>query len=450
MADTICEAQYCPLCTFEAVTSQLRLAGVCQESRMDRIYIMSSTEEFVGLINSKIQFSRNNQRWEIVGGDGLDSLLAHTDTPDFPLGRRSWHFVGSNCSDPGETFRSLNLHPDVRQPGNFCCDSGLCLDSQLVCNNFDDCRDNSDERNCSLVSLVNVRNKDLPAIEITDQGNQLLAINVTFTFLQIFDVQEVDSYIDLYFDLRLQWFDKSLIFQFLKSEESANAIPRHSVQSIWTPRVAFEIVSKFEDDDQLGSYLVSRRGEPRLAEDDVTELYDGRDNPISLFTRRRIRFTCSFDNIINYPFGSQTCKIIFYLQGADNALTVLSPYFIDKGQKKIGQYFIDKWEIAAEEEGKQRRVSVVMVLSRKIRSIFTVTYLPTILMNLINQSSNYIRGDTKYDLVYTINITCMMVLASVYLSVSASLPRTSDIKPIGEFSIQFSIQNPNRQKEFAQ
>ena len=59
-----------------------------------------------------------------------------------------------------------------------------------------------------------------------------------------------------------------------------------------------------------------------------------------------------------------------------------------------------------------------------------MTYLPTILMNMINQASNYITGDTRFDLVYTINITCMMVLASVYLSVSNSLPSTPVIKPI--------------------
>ena len=59
-----------------------------------------------------------------------------------------------------------------------------------------------------------------------------------------------------------------------------------------------------------------------------------------------------------------------------------------------------------------------------------VTYLPTILMNMINQATNYISGATKYDLIYTTNTTCMMVLASIYLSVSASLPSTSDIKTI--------------------
>ena len=59
-----------------------------------------------------------------------------------------------------------------------------------------------------------------------------------------------------------------------------------------------------------------------------------------------------------------------------------------------------------------------------------VTYLPTILMNMINQATNYIRGADKYSMIYKINTTCMMVLASIYLSVSASLPTTSDIKPV--------------------
>ena len=76
------------------------------------------------------------------------------------------------------------------------------------------------------------------------------------------------------------------------------------------------------------------------------------------------------------------------------------------------------------------KVNVALVLKRRFFSIFMVTYLPTILMNMINQATNYITGDTKYDMIYTINITCMMVLASVYLSVSDSLPTTSDIKPV--------------------
>ena len=75
-------------------------------------------------------------------------------------------------------------------------------------------------------------------------------------------------------------------------------------------------------------------------------------------------------------------------------------------------------------------VFTILVVSRKFLSIFMVTYLPTLLINLIDQATNYIRAADKSSMIYTINTTCMMVLASIYLSVSASLPATSNIKPV--------------------
>ena len=65
-------------------------------------------------------------------------------------------------------------------------------------------------------------------------------------------------------------------------------------------------------------------------------------------------------------------------------------------------------------------------LGSNLSSIFLVSYLPTILINIINQATNYL--DT--DLLITVNVTCMMVLFSVYLTVSSSLPATPGIKPI--------------------
>ena len=44
------------------------------------------------------------------------------------------------------------------------------------------------------------------------------------------------------------------------------------------------------------------------------------------------------------------------------------------------------------------------LLERKIGSIFMVTYLPTILMNLINQATSYIHGEDKCSLVITVNM----------------------------------------------
>ena len=43
---------------------------------------------------------------------------------------------------------------------------------------------------------------------------------------------------------------------------------------------------------------------------------------------------------------------------------------------------------------------------RNFLSIFMVVYLPTILMNTINQATNYIPTSDKYELIYTINSNC--------------------------------------------
>ena len=91
--------------------------------------------------------------------------------------------------------------------------------------------------------------------------------------------------------------------------------------------------------------------------------------------------------------------------------------------------------------GEGRAVKVSVSLGRKLLNIVMVTYVPTVLMNIINQATNYITGEEKFNLIYTINITCMMVLTSIYLSVSASLPNTSDIKPI-EVWLLFNLAFP--------
>ena len=86
-------------------------------------------------------------------------------------------------------------------------------------------------------------------------------------------------------------------------------------------------------------------------------------------------------------------------------------------------------------------VKVSVTLTMNSLSILLVTYLPTLLMNIINQATNYITGDSKYDLIITVNITSMVVLATIYLSVFTSLPSTAEIKPV-EYWLLVSLAYP--------
>ena len=80
-------------------------------------------------------------------------------------------------------------------------------------------------------------------------------------------------------------------------------------------------------------------------------------------------------------------------------------------------------------------------MQRNPTNIILVTYLPTVLMNIINQAVVYLVSDSSQDLIITVNITCMMVLTSVYLSVSSSLPPTPNIKPV-EIWLLFNVAYP--------
>ena len=187
---------------------------------------------------------------------------------------------------------------------------------------------------------------------------------------------------------------------------------------------------------------------PKLSGDidewDLREVYNGDTTPLLYKTENNMRFFCNFVGVAKYPFEKETCNFYFYLEGSANNLTLIKSHLDAPPNKIIGGYELSGWEIKASEaypRSGKKMVKVTVSLTKNPLSIFMVTYLPTILMNLINQATNYITGDSKYDLIITVNMTSMVVLASIYLSVSTSLPSTPNIKPV-EVWLFFSIVYP--------
>ena len=73
-------------------------------------------------------------------------------------------------------------------------------------------------------------------------------------------------------------------------------------------------------------------------------------------------------------------------------------------------------------------VQVEIVLERRISGIVLTTYFPTILMNVINQSTMYLECDRFFEAIITTNITCKTVLDSLYILFSSVVPQTSYVK----------------------
>ena len=62
--------------------------------------------------------------------------------------------------------------------------------------------------------------------------------------MDIFDVNEDQSFIDISLKFKLQWYDKGLTFKFLKVSDNENTLDDDSVEKIWKPDVIMEVIKK--------------------------------------------------------------------------------------------------------------------------------------------------------------------------------------------------------------
>lgn len=79
-------------------------------------------------------------------------------------------------------------------------------------------------------------------------------------------------------------------------------------------------------------------------------------------------------------------------------------------------------------------------LGRRLLSLLTTIYIPTILLNIIGHITNYFKP-FYFESAVAVNLTVMLVLVSMYIAVVESLPVTSYIKMI-EIWLLFNLVIP--------
>ena len=74
-------------------------------------------------------------------------------------------------------------------------------------------------------------------------------------------------------------------------------------------------------------------------------------------------------------------------------------------------------------------VELVLVLRRRLMSAILTIYLPTVLILTIVYATNFFK-DFFFEAVVTVNLTALLVLVTLFISVSQSLPQTAYVKMV--------------------
>ena len=164
---------------------------------------------------------------------------------------------------------------------------------------------------------------------------------------------------------------------------------------MWVPKIEYNKVNKkIKSSNQ--QIFISRHGQPTLSgENDLLhprEVYKGRENALNLNIEERFQFSCSFDNIKNYPFGLQSCSLSFFIKGTDNNLTNLSPEkFLNKGPQEIGQFLIKGWRMEGKFDAVTERNILWIQLGNEKKTSKKYYFFP--IPSCFEKVSQYLHGD---------------------------------------------------------
>ena len=255
-----CNTKTCPVCSFNDWPSAMKLRGICKKSNIDTFYYLMNNTMMLGPTRTKL--IKSNDRWEIRNKQ--EEMLGVADSKGISLGTNPWSVF--DCS---QEEISLNLQAAVEEPGNFCCDDGACVDSSLVCDNRDHCKDGSDEERCDKIFLDEKYDKSIPP-EVSDNDPldpQFFSsdINTAIEILDVTDVDQGTKTFSVFIHLDMEWRDNNMQFAYLKDNFYDNDINDTMKARLWLPLYDFAFLETIET--IFKRLVVKRESEPQMSAD---------------------------------------------------------------------------------------------------------------------------------------------------------------------------------------
>ena len=137
---------------------------------------------------------------------------------------------------------------------------------------------------------------------------------------------------------------------------------------------------------------------------------------------------CIRDSMRFYPFDIQVCTLDLIVDDNTAKFLSLQPgNLLYSGSPSFAQYYVLSYNIYTTQIRGKEGLQVSVSLGRRLLGVILTAYTPTVLLNVIGHSTNYFKS-FFFEAVVTVNLTCMLVLATMFISISNDLPKTAYLK----------------------
>ena len=275
--------------------------------------------------------------------------------------------------------------------------------------------------------------KEFAPITLAEDGSYKRAeVMVDVQLKVVLSIDEVSRKFQTQATVFLIWKDYRLKYINMKRNSNDNLLTNKERNSIWIPKLIFDNTNAIEKtlNDDEGFILTRQEAKPKRGPDHIPEnfnIYDGKENSLVIARPYDTAWICDYDMRF-YPFDTQRCTMELKTAGNTNrSIKLMAGSLSYLGPKDLTVYFIRKTNmfLRAEDEA----VVVEVTLGRRLMGTVLTVYIPTLLMMFISQCTNYFKA-YFFEAIVSVNLTVMLVLATMFLSVSQSLPKTSYIKMV--------------------
>ena len=430
LSDVDCKANLLAVCDMSnsSTSTVLHFRGVENVSQfLDTQYIFIAAQGersyFLGLSNTRIVYMQGI--WVIENITNGEQLGSCNSSFEFPLGVCNWTFSDGSSA-------ALNLH--ACQDNEFACMDSQCLPQEKKCNQELDCTYvNSDEEDCELLIIPESYNRDNPPA--TSKTGQAVEVTMDIVIIGLLNIEMNNELFTVKFNVDLAWSDHRLTMINLLEDQNANSIDQTVWANIWVPTLFFQnskegILSSMIPNDAVSSVFIQRKGQPYIDDRRLLQqnfVYSGNKQIIMKKSSYTVDFICEID-LVWYPLDSQFCKINITILSTLNNISINPGAFIFQADPGISSFNMNNFSNVTTTDHDHQMVVLSLQLDRQPGPVLMSSVLPTMILTLINQITNYYLGPEMFEAIIAMNATVLMTLSSIFISYFQNLPTSNSVR----------------------